>query len=318
MKNKGCFHFQALCLIFSGLMLQHEAVAEAESAVVAVYKFKEGTKPFTLYKEPYAEPSVETSKSEEKPKIQETDMKPMEIGRPEPRKDPPPNPQQPSRPQPEEERVESYHRKETKNPQRPTIMDPSVFEPSKSTTSEPLSSLFNFENLGFIQPAFAEKLNQPKQITPGEPYPLPHKVFWNQGVGTFQKKRSFLVKTIPSNGLCEEGFNPIEIQELDSRQPAKQRCVKQDESVLIEVSKDEGLTVLNGKSAPIWKEKGMEFQTQDKEYLEQKRQRDFAKLEEKYAKERVTLEKRYENEKTNLKARYGNVFYMENIKKSVP
>ncbi|MGL4371216.1 MAG: hypothetical protein ACRCTK_00955 [Alphaproteobacteria bacterium] len=93
MRLKECLHFQALCFIFSGLMLQHEAVAEAESGVVAVYKFKEGTKPFTLYKEPYAEPSnqVETPKPEEiKPmeeiaspkKLNKPEAKPMEIGRP--------------------------------------------------------------------------------------------------------------------------------------------------------------------------------------------------------------------------------------------
>ncbi len=315
MRLKECLHFQALCFIFSGLMLQHEAVAEAESEVVAVYKFKEGTKPFTLYKEPYAEPSkqIETPKPEEiKPETQKTEPKPMEIGKPEQWNEPSTKPQ--PQPQAEEERVESYHRKETKNLPRPTILpsNPSVFEaPPIPTTPKPTSSLFNFENLGFIQPAFAGKSDQAEQLIPGQPIPLPHKVFWKEGMG-FQKKRSFLVKTLPSNGLCEEGFNPIEIQELDSKQPVKQRCVKQGEYVLIEVSKDEGLTVLNGKIAPIWKEKGMKFQTQDKEYLEQKSQRDLAKLEEKYAKERATLEKRYENEKTNLKARYGNVFYMEN------
>ncbi|MGL4824707.1 MAG: hypothetical protein ACRC4G_00705 [Alphaproteobacteria bacterium] len=312
MKNKGCFCFQALCFIFSGLMLQHEAVAEAESGVMAVYKFKEGTKPFTLYKESYAEPSVETSKPEEKPKIQETDMKPMEIGRPEPRNDPPPKPQ-PQLNNIEKDRVESYyHQKGRKKPQRPTIMDPSVFEPSKSTTSEPLSFLFNFENLRFIQPAFAGKSDQAEQLIQGKSNLLPHKVFWNQGVGPFQKKRSFLLKTISSNGLCKEGFNPIEIQELDSKQPAKQRCVKQGEPVLIEVSKDEGLTVLNGKITPSWQEEGRELPTQEEKYLEVRKKQELEALEKKYAKELETLEKRYKTEKLNLEARYGNVFYMEN------
>ncbi|MGL4371217.1 MAG: hypothetical protein ACRCTK_00960, partial [Alphaproteobacteria bacterium] len=151
----------------------------------------------------------------------------------------------------EKDRVESYYHQEGRNkPQRPTVVDPSVFEPPKSTTPEPTSSLFNFEKLGFIQPAFAEKPNQAEQLAPGQPTPLPHKVFWNQGVGPFQKKRSFWVKTIPSNSLCKEGFNPIEIQELESNQPVKQRCVKQGEPALIEVSKDEGLTVLNGNITP--------------------------------------------------------------------
>ncbi|MGL5784459.1 MAG: hypothetical protein ACRCYZ_03195 [Alphaproteobacteria bacterium] len=303
MKNKGCLRFQALCLIFSGLMLQNKAIAEAEVGVNAVYKFKDGTKPFTLYKEPYVEPSnpVETPKPKEKP---------MEIGRPEPINKPASNPQPNNT---EKARVESFRKKTPrltrKKPPRPTIIDPAVFEePPKSTTPEPTSSLFNFENLGFIQPAFAKKSDQAEQITPDKPYPLPHKVSWNQGVVPFQKKRSFLVKTIPSNGLCEEGFTPIEIQELDSKQPVKQRCVKQGEYVLIEVSKDEGLTVLNGKSAPIWKEKGIKFQTRDKEYLEEKMQQELEEIEKKYAKEREILEQRYQSEVLNLKARYNNAF----------
>lgn len=290
MRIKRYFHFQALCFIFSGFMLQGEAVAEAE----AIYKFKDGTEPFALYKEPYADPPQQVEKPKIKPIKPKKSTKPMEvfmeIGRPE-ASTPPPAPA-PKKESPEETWVESYQRK----PQtRPTISDSSVFEePSKPTTSSPVSSFFDFENLRFIQPAFAK--DQVERIVQGNPNPLPHKIFWNQGRGLFQKKRSFLVRTIPSGGLCEENFNPIEIRELNSNQPAKQRCVQKGQSVLIEVSKDEGLMFLNGNRTPSWEKEDRALLTQDEKELK--------KLEEKYAEERKILEEHYESEKLNLKETY--------------
>ncbi|MGL4371059.1 MAG: hypothetical protein ACRCTK_00130, partial [Alphaproteobacteria bacterium] len=87
-----------------------------------------------------------------------------------------------------------------------------------------------------------------------------------------------------------EGFNPIEIQELESNQPVKQSCVKQGEPALIEVSKDEGLTVLNGNITPSWKEEGRELPTQEEKYLKDRKKQELKELEEKYVKELEMLD----------------------------
>jgi hypothetical protein len=301
LNRRFCPH--AFCFLFSGFTFLSEA-----AAVSAIYKFKAGTQPFPLYQAPDRESTQQTTPLE--PETKKSTPPAMEIGNQVPNKVPEaskvPTPKLPQAGT-TETLIESF-RRNTPDP-GPDISDPSVFEQPTETPSKsmpgPTSSFFNLGDLLFIQPAVAEKAKPAEQIVLGQAYPLPHTLSWTRGIGPFQKKRSFSVTAYSQHDLCEKGFELVQIQELTRNYFAKQWCIKKDAPALIEVSQDQGLTVVNGQPAiPAWKKPGAAISTQEKTYLTEKKAEDLKALKEKYAKERDVLEQRYQSEKRSLDIRY--------------